>query len=133
MSTTRITGRNGPPGNHVVLILSSDAVAAALLGALIETLGYLVKFYHPPEPPEETLRRERPTVALVDCEDPTVMNDEVLGRAKMRGISVIIFGSANALAAVRELASSHQIETLLMPTPLEALDEKLARVVKENC
>ena len=62
---------DGGPGKHVVLILSSDAVAAALLGALVETLGYLVRFYRPPEPPEIALRRERPSIALIDCADPT--------------------------------------------------------------
>lgn len=132
-STARIPTTGGPPGKHVILILSSDAVAAALLGALVETLGYLVRFYQPPEPPDQTLRRERPSVALVDCEDPTVMNDELLGRAQMRDISVVMFGSADALRRVRQLALEHELDTLLMPTSLDALDETLRRAVPELC
>ena len=120
--------RDGAPDQQVVLILSSDAVAAALLGALVETLGYLVRFYHPPEPPDDALRRERPTLALVDCEDPTVLNDELLGRARMRGVSVIIFATAHAFLRMQRLASEHEIETLLMPTTLDSLDETLGRV-----
>ena len=129
-STSRSPDRDSPAGQHVVLILSSDAVAAALLGALVETLGYLVRFYHPPDHPDDALRRERPTVALVDCEDPTVMNDELLGRARMRGVSVIIFATAHALSRMQRLASEHEIETLLMPTTLDRLDEMLGRIAR---
>lgn len=133
MSTARASDAGDSPGKHVVLILSSDAVAAALLGALVETLGYLVRFYHPPEDPDEAIRRARPSVAMVDCEDPTVMNDGVLGRARMRGISVVMFGSAEALNRVRQLALEHELDTLIMTASLDELDETLRKAVKEAC
>jgi DNA-binding NtrC family response regulator len=134
MSATRSPGAaDGSPGKHVVLILSSDAVAAALLGALVETLGYLVRFYHPPEEPDEALRRERPSVAMVDCDDPTVMKDELFGRARMRGISVVIFGSSDALRRVQRLAAEHALDTLIMPASLDALDETLRKAVAQFC
>jgi len=134
MSATRSPGAvDGPPGKHVVLILSSDAVAAALLGALVETLGYFVRFYHPPEDPDAALKRERPTVAMVDCGDPTIMRDELFGRARMRGISVVMFGTADALRKVRELAAEHALDTLIMPASLDALDETLRKAVADFC
>jgi DNA-binding NtrC family response regulator len=104
-----------------------------LLAALVETLGYFVRFYHPPEDPEEAVRRARPAVALVDCDDATVMNDGVLGRARMRGISVVMFGSADALRRVRQLALEHALDTLIMPASLDEVDETLRRAVKQAC
>jgi len=134
MSSTPNPGAaDGAPGKHVVLILSSDAVAAALLGGLVETLGYLIRFYHPPEPPDDAIRREKPSVAMVDCDDPTVMTDETLGRARMRGISVVMFGTADALRRVRQLALEHSLDTLLMPASLDALDETLRKAVENYC
>jgi DNA-binding NtrC family response regulator len=134
MSTTRRPGAaDGSPGKHVVLILSSDAVAAALLGALVETLGYLIRFYHPAEDPDAALKRERPTVAMVDCDDPTVMKEDVFGHARMRGISVVMFGSADALRRVRQLALEHALDTLIMPASLESLDETLRKAVADFC
>jgi len=133
MSTSRARVAEGSPGKHVVLILSTDAVAAALLGALVETLGYLVRFYYPAEHPDETMKRERPTVVMVDCEDPTVMKEDVLGRARMRGISVVIFGSADALHRVRQLALAHSLDTLIMPANVDQLDETLRKAVAEVC
>jgi DNA-binding NtrC family response regulator len=134
MRIPRKTADEGrPPGRHVVLILSTDVVAAALVGALVETLGYLVRFFTPPETPDDAIRRTRPTVAMVDCEDPTLVNTEVLGRARMRGISVLMFGSAAALAKVRELANEQELDTVIMPATLDELDESLKSAIAKVC
>lgn len=115
----------------MILILSDDAVAAALLGALIETLGYPVKFARPPENAEQSIRRVRPKVCLLDCDDPASCSDELLGRATMRGISVVIFGTTTALERVRALASEHSIDTLLVPPEPDVLDATLRRALKK--
>ena len=134
MRIPRKTADEGsPPGRHVVLILSTDVVAAALVGALVETLGYLVRFFTPPETPDDAIRRTRPAVAMVDCEDPTLVNTEVLGRARMRGISVLMFGSAAALAKVRELANEQELDTVIMPATLDELDESLKSAIAKVC
>jgi len=111
----------------VVLILSPDAVAAALLGGLVETLGYTVQFARPPEPVLDSLRRIRPRICLVDCRDPSHCSPELIGRATMRGISVIIFGTREALENVRALAYTQKLDWLLMPAELGELRGKLEK------
>lgn len=121
-----------PPGaNHVhgdqsrqasVLILSHDVVAAALLGGLVEILGYPVRFQQAQETAEESVRRVRPRVCLVDCNDPRACRAEFLGRAGMRGVCVVIFGTARALERVRTIVMGHDVETLTMPPQREALE-----------
>ncbi len=108
-----------------VLVLSHDAVAAALLGALVETLGYAVKFPQPPETVDGAIRRTRPRVALIDCEDPGSCSDEIIGRAVMRGVCVIVFGTTEALDRLRAFALEHDIETLLMPPAPRTLERLL--------
>jgi DNA-binding NtrC family response regulator len=115
----------------MILILSDDAVAAALLGALIETLGYAVKSARPPENAEQSIRRVRPKVCLLDCDDPATCSDELLGRAAMRGISVVVFGTSSALERVRALASEHSIDTLLVPPEPDVLDATLRRALRK--
>ena len=122
-----------PPGRHVVLILSTDVVAAALVGALVETLGYLVRFYTPPETPDEALRRARPAVAMIDCKDPTLVNTELLGRARMRGISVLIFGTPTAIRQVQELVEAQELATIIMPASLAELDDSLKSAIAKTC
>lgn len=114
----------------MILILSADAIAAALLGALIETLGYSVRFAQPPESAESTIRRTRPKVCLLDSEDSQALTDEMLGRATMRRISVVVFGSHRALERVRALALEHEFQTLLMPPELDRLDETIKEALR---
>src|SRR6266581_5363704 len=110
------------PAAHgaTVLIVSADAVGAALLGVLIETLGYLVQFGRPPEGAEQGMRRARPKVCLIDC-DPVTCNGALMGRARMRGVTVIIFGTPEALDRVRALAVEHDIDMLRMPADASVL------------
>jgi hypothetical protein len=79
------------------------------------------------------IRREKPSVAMVDCADTTVMNDEVLGRARMRGISVVLFGASDAIRRVREAAIEHDLDTVIMPASLDSLDETLLKAVAKYC
>jgi len=113
----------------MILILSADPVAAALLGALVETLGYSIRFAHASERPDESIRRVRPKVCLVDCDDPTVCNDEILGRATMRGIPVVIFGTRQATARARALVTEHDIDLLVVPADPQRLVETLRTAV----
>ena len=115
----------------MILILSSDAVAAALLGALIETLGYSVTFARPPERYEDSIRRVRPRVCLVDGTDPGMHGEGFLGRAAMRGISVVVFGSAEALERVRMLALEYAIDTIIVPPDTGALATTLERALQK--
>ena len=118
---------DGPLHHAMILILSADAVAAALLGALIETLGYSIRFALTAESAGDSIRRVRPKVCLLDCSDPSSCNDEVLGRATMRGISVILFGRREALEHVRNFVIEHDIDMLIVPPDPMVLEETLRR------
>ena len=121
--------RSDPPAprEQLVLILSHDSVAAALLGGLVETLGYQVHFAHPPESADDSVRRVKPRICLVDSSDPLSCRTEFFGHAVMRGVSVVIYGTSAALDRVRELARVHKIDTLIMPPEMEMLEAALQR------
>jgi DNA-binding NtrC family response regulator len=117
--------------NTTILVLSGDSVAAALVGALVETLGYLVKFARAPEAVDESMRRMRPRICLVDCIDPSMCNPAILGHARMRGISVVIFGTTDALDRLGDVVSAHSIDTLRMPADAAAVDAALERALEK--
>jgi DNA-binding NtrC family response regulator len=119
--------RNSTASHSTILVLSNDAVAAALLGALIETFGYAVHFARPSEHIDDALRRVRPRICLVDCSDAAARNSEVLGHAAMRRISVIVFGTSRALDGVRALTCEREIDTLAVPPNLRELEATLER------
>jgi DNA-binding NtrC family response regulator len=121
-----------PRSEIPVLILSADSIAAALLGALVETLGYDVRFARPPEPADAAIRRTRPRICLVDCNDPDACRQELLGRAAIRGICVVIFGTPAVLERMRDLVEKYGLGVLLMPPDIADLERVLARVSQDD-
>jgi len=47
----------------------------------------------------------------------------------MRSVSVVIYGTREALESVHAVALAHNIETLLMPPELNALEAVLQRAI----
>jgi DNA-binding NtrC family response regulator len=113
-----------------VLIVSGDAVTAALVGVMVETLGYTVKFATATEGADASLRRAHPRIYMIDCATTEMRSDEVIARAIMRGASVVLFGPAARLETSRGLAARHEFELVtvpLMPGPLGHALDRAAR------
>lgn len=108
------------------LVLSTDALAAALLGALVEIEGYRLYFVKDGEPARAALRRVWPEVALVDCDFPDGCSAAFIGPARMIGTRVVVFGRPAAAAQVRACAKEFQVATLAMPPAPGELRRALA-------
>lgn len=74
-----------------VLILSTDPLAAALLGAAVELVGHQPRFSEPHEAPRDTLRRVRPRAVLVDCDHADACTETFIGPALMTGTRLLVF------------------------------------------
>lgn len=102
-------------------------MAAALLGAAVELLGYRPEFSRPEEPPLETLARLRPSYVLIDGGDPAARDISLLGRGLMRGTRMAIVGRRTHLDAVRELAQRYDIPLIALPEDTGRLEQFLSR------
>ena len=109
-----------------VLLLSTDALAAALLGALVESVGYVPRFARDHEPPREALRRTRAAVVLVECDHPDAWGPALIGPAKMVGARVVLFGPPARQAEVRRCAELWNVDVLAIPPTAETLRRALA-------
>ena len=118
--------------SDIVLIISADPAAAALLGGLVETLGFTVQFAVVNEPREERRRRAWARIYLIDCATTPDCNDEIIGRAMMRRVAVVLFGPQALMREMRELAARHELELVFTPVdpgPLgDALDRAAGRL-----
>jgi hypothetical protein len=112
------------------LILSSDAVAAALVGSIAEFTGLVAQFPFDGERPRDALRRLRPATVLADCnQDPNA--DAFVGPAMMCGARVGLFcSSSNAAAAgrSRQIAERYDVAFFLLPEDVDALRAYLHEV-----
>ncbi|PYP81596.1 MAG: hypothetical protein DMD35_01080 [Gemmatimonadetes bacterium] len=103
-----------------MLVLSSDPLAAALLGAAIELAGHAPRFPQSDEAARDALLRLRPRLVLVDC-DHDACSDEFIGPALTEGSRVLLFRSRRTRRDVRELTERLGLRVVEMPTEHETL------------
>lgn len=109
------------------LILSDDALGAALLGAAIELVGFRAMFARDGEPAGEAVRRVKPRLVLLDAQDAQLREPGVLGPAMMTGAALAFFGRADALRDLTILASQTHALRVALPEDVARLGALLAR------
>jgi hypothetical protein len=110
-----VSSIDGDVSRQDVLILSTDPLAAALLGAAVELAGHLPHFALPGEGPRAALLRLRPRVVLVDCDDGEACSDEVIGPALMTGARVQLFSAHRSARDASALADRLGLTLLRLP------------------
>ncbi len=113
---------------HAVLIFSSDALAAALLGAAVELAGHVPHFARQGEPARSALLRVRPSLILIDCDHEETCADEFVGPALMASAQVLLFRSRQTERDVTEFATRLSLQVVDMPLDHEVL----TRLLKER-
>ena len=100
---------------HPVLVLSSDPLASALLGAAIELAGHAPRFPESPEAARAALLRIRPRLVLIDCDHEDGCSDAFIGPALMAGSRVLLFKSRRTRRDVTELTGRLGVHVIDMP------------------
>lgn len=112
-----------------VLVLSSDPLAAALLGAAIELAGYAPRFPESSESPRTALLRARPRLVVVDCDHEEACSDAFIGPALMTGSRVLLFRSPRTRRDVSELSTRIGLRVAEMPMAHEPLTRLLRQML----
>jgi hypothetical protein len=112
-----------------VLVLSSDLLAAVLLGAAIDLAGYAPRFPTSSESPRTALLRARPRLVVVDCDHEEACSDAFIGAALMTGSRVLLFRSPRTSRDVSELSARIGLRVAEMPMGHESLRELLRQML----
>jgi hypothetical protein len=110
-------------------VLSSDPLAAALLGAAIELAGLAPRFPQPAESPRNALLRVRPRLVVIDCDHEEACAEGFVGPALMTGSRVVLFRSRRTRRDVSEMANRLGLRTIEMPHEHETLTSLLHELV----
>lgn len=116
---------------QAVLIISSDPLAAALLGAAVELAEHMPHFVRPDERARAGLLRVRPRLVLIDCDHVEACSDEFVGPAIMTGARVILFRSNRSVADQTEFGGRLGLRILNMPTEHESITAVLKEVLDD--
>jgi hypothetical protein len=105
------------------LIFSTDALAAALIGAAAELAGYTPVFPNEDESARDALLRVRPALALVDCDHDDACADAFFGPALMLGTRVAVFSSTRSRRSLAPIAEKFGVRTFGLPMEFAELSE----------
>ena len=108
-----------------VLIFSEDPLAAALIGAAVELMGFEPAFASDPEAPRTALLRVRPRLVLVDCDHEGACAPGFIGPALMTGARVVLIGSRRSRRDPRALAASFGLGAMTLPAGFDAIADLL--------
>ena len=100
---------------QAVLIISSDPLAAALLGAAVELAGHMPHFVRPDERARAALLRVRPRLLLVDCDHEEACTDAFVGPAIMTDARVVLFRSNRSVTDRAEFSDRLGLRIVDMP------------------
>jgi hypothetical protein len=103
------------PQGSTVLILSTDAVASALLSILTELEGFTPVFAAGDDTPEESLTRLRPRFLLVDCDHQAACNESLFDLARRLDSKVVIFSPGRMSYDVQDFAEARQLPWFALP------------------
>jgi hypothetical protein len=112
-----------------VLVLSSDPLAAALVGAAIELAGHAPRFPNADEAARSALLRVRPRLVIIDCDHEDACSDSFIGPALMTGSRVLLIRSRRTRRDVRELSGRLGLRVVEMPMEHEPLTRLLHQML----
>ena len=112
-----------------VLVLSSDPLAAALVGAAIELAGHAPRFPKSDEAARSALLRIRPRLVIIDCDHEDACTDSFIGPALMTGSRVLLIRSRRTRRDASELSGRLGLRVLEMPMEHEPLTRLLHQML----
>jgi DNA-binding response OmpR family regulator len=111
-----------------VLIVSTDAPTATLLGAFAEVAGYDVTIHdNARETPHDALRRSNPEIILIDIDHHDGFAPEFLAQLRERGIAAVAFSPGRLTSEVLERAEQYGLPTITLPIEPGAFGAVLRR------
>jgi hypothetical protein len=103
------------------LIFSEDPLAAALIGAGVELVGFEAAFPADREAPRDALLRHRPGLVLIDCDHEEACSPTFFGPVLMTGARAVLVGSRRTRRAATALAEHFGLRAITLPADLETI------------
>jgi hypothetical protein len=122
------------PPTSTVLVLSSQPLVVALLGMLLDLLGYRAIFAATGELPEDALQRDQ-ALAAVLVDGDVSLSDAFFARAAQRRLGVALFGVHGRLpgnSRLARLAADRGIPSFEIPLDLQELSRAVERAAASD-
>ena len=107
-----------------VLILAREEIVATLLGLMVELHAFEPIYLGRSEIAEEVIRRELPTVVVIDC-DHQDCTEALLAAVRESGAKPILFSPSRFGHEVKRVAWQHGVDSFTLPADPETFGRML--------
>ena len=117
---------------QTILILASEEVISALLGAMVELEGHVPAFPAHDERPLAALARVRPSLLLLDCEHDVAWDDDAMRRITEGGTRTLLFSAMRSQREVETIASRYALPAFVLPVAFREFTERVESLLDEE-
>lgn len=116
---------------HKILVVADDALLAALVGSIVESVRYTAVFPSAGESPDQAVVRVKPLAAvLLDAGESSAQSDLLLSRTRKLGARLMLFG--DRVDARATWARANSVLMFRLPQEIEALSDALEALLPDG-
>ena len=97
------------------MVLANEEVISALLGAMVELDGYVPVFPSADERPLAAVRRHRPDLLLLDCENDLAWDLGAMRAIATTGTRILLFSAMRSQREVEQIAARYDVAAFVLP------------------
>jgi hypothetical protein len=112
-----------------ILVLASEDVISALLGAMVELDGYEPVFPAAHERPLDAARRTKAALILLDCEDDLAWDSDAIRSIGEWGSRVLLFSATRSQREVDAIADRYGISAFALPVAFRDFTARLGSIL----
>ena len=116
---------------QTILILASEEVISALLGAMVELEGHVPAFSAHDERPLAALARLRPSLLLLDCEHELAWDETSMRRIADSGTRTLLFSAMRSQREIEMIASRYGLPAFVLPVAFREFTDRVESLLEE--
>ena len=98
-----------------IMVLANEEVISALLGAMVELDGYAPVFPAADEQPLSAVRRHRPDLLLLDCENDLAWDPVAMRAITTMGSRILLFSAMRSQREIEQVAARYNVAAFVLP------------------
>ena len=114
------------------MVLANEEVISALLGAMVELDGYVPVFPAADERPLAAVRRHRPDLLLLDCENDLAWDAGAMRSITTMGTRILLFSAMRSQREIEQIAARYDVAAFALPVAYRDFTAQVDEVLRSR-
>ena len=115
-----------------IMVLANEEVISALLGAMVELDGCAPVFPAADEQPLAAIRRHRPDLLLLDCENDLAWDVAAMRAIVTMGTRILLFSAMRSQREIEQIAARYDVAAFVLPVAYREFTAHIGQVLAHH-